>query len=86
MTTQQLLDILRDVEPGPERAAIVEELGCDVAHVRCSARVPPYADHGEWHPRWGTMPATIVIHNSTPPWVENPPEVSYTTYARLRRR
>ena len=32
-TTQQLLDILRDVEPGPERDAIVEELGCDAAHV-----------------------------------------------------
>lgn len=33
MTTQQLLDVLRDVPSGPERAAIVEELGVDAAHV-----------------------------------------------------
>lgn len=47
-TTQQLLDILRDVEPGPERAAIVEELGCDVAYVTCSAIAGPRANHNSW--------------------------------------
>lgn len=31
-------------------------------------------------------PAMIIVHSSTPPWVEHPPEVSYATYARLRKR
>lgn len=38
MTTQQLLDVLRDVPSGPERAAIVEELGCDAEWLGVLAR------------------------------------------------
>lgn len=51
MTTQQLLDILRDARDQglwQEQAAIVEEIGADVAYVTCSAVAGPRANHNGW--------------------------------------
>jgi hypothetical protein len=44
MTTQQLLDVLRDARDQglwQEQAAIVEEIGPDVAHVRANYHLHP---------------------------------------------